>query len=62
MVRYRRLAEHCLNDALRGSVFAIVDGTDGWGHNFCFDAIEVTSGSSLGSIIELPRLSWPYDP
>ncbi|MER8499431.1 DUF3363 domain-containing protein [Mesorhizobium sp. M1142] len=50
-----RLLERGLDDELRGSVYAIVDGIDGRAHHIRFQDIDATGGSAPGSIVELRR-------
>lgn len=50
-----RLLERGLDDELRGSAYAIVDGIDGRAHHIRFQDIDATGGSAPGSIVELRR-------
>ncbi|MDI5927775.1 DUF3363 domain-containing protein [Rhizobium leguminosarum] len=48
-----RLVERGLDDELRGTAFAVVDGTDGRTHHIRFSDIEAAGDSAPGSIVEL---------
>ncbi|WP_018236185.1 VirD2 family relaxase/mobilization nuclease [Ensifer sp. BR816] len=48
-----RLVERGLDDELRGTAFAVVDGTDGRTHHIRFPDIEAAGDSAPGSIVEL---------
>ncbi|TIQ12560.1 MAG: DUF3363 domain-containing protein [Mesorhizobium sp.] len=50
-----RLLERGLDDELRGSAYAIVDGIDGRAHHIRFDDLDATADSAPGSIVELRR-------
>lgn len=50
-----RLLERGLDDELRGSVFAIVDGIDGRAHHIRFHDLDAAGDSAPGSIVELRR-------
>lgn len=50
-----RLLERGLDDELRGSAYAIVDGVDGRTHHICFHDLDATGDSAPGSIVELRR-------
>jgi hypothetical protein len=50
-----RLLERGLNDELRGSAYAIVDGIDGRTHHIRFHDLDATGDSAPGSIVELRR-------
>ena len=61
-----RLVERGLHDELRGSAYAIVDGSDGRTHHLRLGDLEMTSDAAPGAIVELrswadakgrPRLS-----
>ncbi len=48
-----RLVERGLDDELRGTAFAVVDGVDGRTHHIRFPDMEAAGDSSPGSIVEL---------
>lgn len=48
-----RLVERGLDDELRGTAFAVVDGVDGRTHHIRLPEIEVAGDSAPGSIVEL---------
>jgi type IV secretory pathway VirD2 relaxase len=50
-----RLLERGLDDELRGSAYAIVDGIDGRAHHVRFHDLDATGDSAPGSIVELRR-------
>ncbi|RVB80653.1 MULTISPECIES: VirD2 family relaxase/mobilization nuclease [unclassified Mesorhizobium] len=50
-----RLLERGLDDKLRGSAYAIVDGIDGRTHHIRFHDLDATGDSAPGSIVELRR-------
>ncbi|KAA3447984.1 type VI secretion protein [Mesorhizobium sp. SARCC-RB16n] len=50
-----KLMERGLDDELRASAYAIVDGTDGRTHYIRFQNIDATGDSAPGSIVELRR-------
>ncbi|MES0179017.1 relaxase/mobilization nuclease and DUF3363 domain-containing protein [Mesorhizobium sp. M0025] len=50
-----RLLERGLDDELRGSAYAIVDGIDGCSHHIRFHDLDATGDSAPGSIVELRR-------
>lgn len=50
-----RLLERGLDDELRGSAYAIVDGIDGRTHHIRFHDLDATGDSASGSIVELRR-------
>lgn len=50
-----RLLERGLDDELRGSAYAIVDGIDGRVHHIRFQDIDATGDSAPGSVVELRR-------
>jgi hypothetical protein len=50
-----RLLERGLDDELRGSAYAIVDGIDGRTHHIRFPDLDATGDSAPGSIVELRR-------
>lgn len=50
-----RLLERGLDDELRGSAYAIVDGIDGRAHHIRFQDLGATADSAPGSIVELRR-------
>lgn len=50
-----RLLERGLDDELRGSAYAIVDGIDGRAHHIRFQDLEATGDSAPDSIVELRR-------
>lgn len=50
-----RLLERGLDDELRGTAYAIVDGVDGRTHHFRFRDLEAAGDSVPGSIVELRR-------
>ncbi|MGX5850563.1 relaxase/mobilization nuclease domain-containing protein [Mesorhizobium sp. PL10] len=50
-----RLLERGLDDELRGSAYATVDGIDGRAHHIRFDDLDATGDSEPGSIVELRR-------
>lgn len=50
-----RLLERGLDDELRGSAYAIVDGIDGRAHHIRFHDLAATGDSTSGSIVELRR-------
>lgn len=50
-----RLLERGLDDELRGSTYAIVDGIDGRTHHVRFQDLDATGDSAPGSIVELRR-------
>lgn len=52
-----RLVARGLDDELRGSAFAIVEGIDGKAHHFRLDSLEATGDGPVGSIVELRRFA-----
>jgi len=52
-----RLVARGLDDELRGSAFAIVEGIDGKAHHLRLGSLEATGDGSVGSIVELRRLA-----
>lgn len=50
-----RLVERGLDDELRGSAYAILEGVDGRAHHIRFQDIDATGDSAPGSIVELRR-------
>ncbi|MER9947329.1 DUF3363 domain-containing protein [Mesorhizobium sp. M0047] len=50
-----RLLERGVDDELRGSAYAIVDGIDGRTHHIRFPDLDATGDSAPGSIVELRR-------
>lgn len=48
-----RLLERGLDDELRGSAYAVVDGVDGRVHHIRFQDLDATGDSAPGSIVEL---------
>ncbi|RVD43459.1 DUF3363 domain-containing protein [Mesorhizobium sp. M4B.F.Ca.ET.169.01.1.1] len=50
-----RLLERGLDDELRGSAYAIVDGVDGRVHHIRFQDLDASGDSAPGSIVELRR-------
>ncbi|QKC99929.1 relaxase/mobilization nuclease domain-containing protein [Mesorhizobium sp. NZP2298] len=50
-----RLLERGLDDELRGTAYAIVDGVDGRTHHIRFHDLDATSDSAPGSIVESRR-------
>ncbi|WP_342709608.1 DUF3363 domain-containing protein [Bradyrhizobium sp. B124] len=50
-----RLIARGHDDELKGSAFAIVDGTDGRVHHLKFSSIEATGDGPIGGIVELRR-------
>ncbi|RVD30958.1 VirD2 family relaxase/mobilization nuclease [Mesorhizobium sp. M4B.F.Ca.ET.017.02.2.1] len=50
-----RLLERGLDDELKGSAYAVVDGIDGRAHHIRFQDIDATGDSTPGSIVELRR-------
>lgn len=50
-----RLLERGVDDELRGSAYAIVDGIDGRAHHIRFDDLDATGDSAPGSIVGLRR-------
>ncbi|WP_027161909.1 VirD2 family relaxase/mobilization nuclease [Mesorhizobium sp. WSM1293] len=50
-----RLLERGLDDELRGSAYAILDGVDGRVHHIRFQDLDATGDSAPGSIVELRR-------
>jgi type IV secretory pathway VirD2 relaxase len=48
-----RLVQRGLNDELRGTAYAIVDGTDGRTHHLRFNDLEVTGDAPVGAIVEV---------
>jgi type IV secretory pathway VirD2 relaxase len=52
-----RLVSRGLDDELKGSAFAIVDGVDGRAHHLRFADLDATSDAAPGGIVEVRRLS-----
>ena len=52
-----RLVARGLDDELRGSAFAIVEGIDGKAHHLRLDSLEATGDGPIGSIVELRRFA-----
>jgi type IV secretory pathway VirD2 relaxase len=52
-----RLISRGLDDELKGSAFAIVDGVDGRPHHIRFKDLDATSDAAPGAIVEVRRLS-----
>ena len=52
-----RLAERGLDDELKGTAFAIVDGTDGRTHHLRLPDLDAAGDSAPGSIVELRRFT-----
>ncbi len=52
-----RLVERGLNDELKGTAYAIVDGVDGRTHHFRLSDIDAAGDSSPGSIVELRQFN-----
>ncbi len=52
-----RLVARGLDDELRGSAFAIVEGIDGKAHHLRLDSLEATGDGAVNSIVELRRFS-----
>ncbi|MGU3400458.1 relaxase/mobilization nuclease domain-containing protein [Brucellaceae bacterium D45D] len=50
-----RLVERGLDDELKGTAYAVVDGIDGRTHHISFPDIEATGDSAPGSIVELRK-------
>jgi hypothetical protein len=50
-----RLVERGLDDELRGTAYAVVDGIDGRTHHIRFHDLDATGDSAPGSIVELRR-------
>ncbi|KSB91693.1 type VI secretion protein [Caulobacter vibrioides] len=48
-----RLVDRGLDDELKGSAYAIVDGVDGRQHHLRFSSLEAASDARLGAIVEL---------
>jgi hypothetical protein len=51
-----RLVSRGLDDELKGSAFAIVDGVDGRAHHLRFADLDATSDAAPGAIVEVRRL------
>lgn len=51
-----RLVSRGLDDELKGSAFAIVDGVDGRAHHLRFANLDATSDAAPGAIVEVRRL------
>ena len=54
-----RLLERGLDDELRGTAYAVVDGIDGRIHHIRFHDLDTTGDSAPGSIVELRRYEDP---
>ena len=52
-----RLVARGLDDELRGSAYAIVEGIDGKAHHLRLDSLEATGDGLVGSIVELRRFA-----
>jgi len=52
-----RLLTRGLDDELKGSAFAVVDGIDGRAHHIRFPDLDATSDAAPGAIVEVRRLS-----
>jgi type IV secretory pathway VirD2 relaxase len=52
-----RLVSRGLDDELKGSAFAVVDGVDGRAHHVRFADLDATGDAAPGSIVELRRLA-----
>ena len=50
-----RLIARGLDDGLRGSAYAVIDGTDGRTHHVRLPDLDATSDGAPGSIVELRR-------
>ena len=48
-----RLVDRGLDDELKGTAYAVVDGTDGRTHHVSFPTLDATGDSPAGSIVEL---------
>lgn len=51
-----RLISRGLDDELKGSAFAVIDGVDGHAHHIRFSDLEATTDAAPGAIVELRRL------
>ncbi|MGD9658948.1 MAG: DUF3363 domain-containing protein, partial [Methylocystis sp.] len=51
-----RLVSRGLDDELKGSAFAVIDGVDGRAHHVRFTDIDTTSDAAPGAIVEVRRL------
>lgn len=52
-----RLVSRGLDDELKGSAFAVVDGVDGRAHHIRFADLDATGDAAPGAIVELRRLA-----
>jgi type IV secretory pathway VirD2 relaxase len=52
-----RLLSRGLDDELKGSAFAVIDGVDGRTHHVRFTDIDATSAAAPGAIVEVRRLA-----
>ncbi|MBG0809925.1 DUF3363 domain-containing protein [Methylosinus sp. H3A] len=52
-----RLVSRGLDDELKGSAFAVVDGVDGRAHHIRFTDLDATGDATPGAIVEVRRLS-----
>ncbi|MCO6389976.1 DUF3363 domain-containing protein [Aliihoeflea aestuarii] len=50
-----RLVERGLDDELRGTAYAVIDGIDGHTHHIRFDDLDAAGDSAPGSVVELRR-------
>jgi len=51
-----RLVSRGLDDELKGSAFAVIDGVDGHAHHVRFADLDATSDAKPGAVVELRRL------
>jgi type IV secretory pathway VirD2 relaxase len=54
-----RLAGRGLDDELRGSGYAVIDGLDGRTHHVAFNDLQDASDARVGAVVRVRRLSWP---
>lgn len=52
-----RLVARGLDDELRGSAFAVIEGIDGKAHHVRLDTLEASGDGAVGSIVELRRFA-----
>ena len=54
-----RLLARGLDDELKGSAFAVIDGIDGRTHHLLLKDLEATSDAAVGAVVEVTRLPSP---
>jgi type IV secretory pathway VirD2 relaxase len=54
-----KLVGRGLDDELRGSGYAVIDGLDGRAHHVALAELEDASDARVGAVVRLRRLNWP---